>query len=81
MSKSCRGKVDKTRNDNSGKPIKQTSFIVKNLGGTLPEKQSTIVKRSFRSSTKLLSLDSTIPVDEFTAKTFYRFRIFELFNI
>ena len=81
MSKSCRGKVDKTRNDNSGKPIKQTSFIVKNLGRTLPEKQSTIVKRSFRSSTKPLSLDSTIPVDEFTAKTFYRFRIFELFNI
>ena len=81
MSKSCRGKVDKTRNDNSGKPIKQTSFIVKNLGGNLPEKQSTIVKRSFRSSTKPLSLDSTIPVDEFTAKTFYCFRIFELFNI
>ena len=81
MSKSCRGKVDKTRNDNSGKPIKQTSFIVKNLGGNLPEKQSTIVKRSFRSSTKPLSLDSTIPVDEFTAKTFYHFRIFELFNI
>ena len=81
MSKSCRGKVDKTRNDNSGKPIKQTSFIVKNLGGTLPEKQSTIVKRSFRSSTKPLSQDSTIPVDEFTAKAFYRFRIFELFNI
>ena len=81
MSKSCRGKVDKTRYDNPGKPMKQTSFIVKNLGGNLPEKQSTIVKRSFRSSTKLLSLDSTIPVDEFTAKTFYHFRIFELFNI
>ena len=81
MSKSCRGKVDKTRNDNSGKPIKQTSFIVKNLGGTLPEKQSTIVKRSFRSSTKPLSLDSTIPVDEFTVKIFHRFRTSELFNI
>ena len=81
MSKSCSEKVDKTRYDNPGKPMKQTSFIVKNLGGNLPEKQSTIVKRNFRSSTKLLSLDSTIPVDEFTAKTFYHFRIFELFNI
>ena len=39
------------------------------MGGNLPEKQSTIVKRSFRSSTKPLSLDSTIPVDELTAKT------------
>ena len=61
--------------------MKQTSFIVKNLGGNLPEKQSTIVKRSFRSSTKPLSLDSTIPVDELTAETFYRFRTSELFNI
>ena len=47
--------------------MKQTSFTVKNLRGNLPEKQSTIVKRSLRSSTKPLSLDSTIPVDEFTA--------------
>ena len=61
--------------------MKQTSFTVKNLGGNLPEKQFTIVKRSFRSNTKLLSLDSTIPVDEITAETFYRFRTFELFNI
>ena len=44
--------------------MKQTSFTVKNLGGNLPEKQSTIEKRSFRSSTKSLSLDFTIPVDE-----------------
>ena len=51
------------------------------MGGNLPKKQSAIVKRSFRSSTKPLSLDSTIPVDEFTAETFYHFRIFELFNI
>ena len=43
------------------KPMKQTSFIVKNQGGNLPEKKFTIVKRSFRSSTKHLSLDSTIP--------------------
>ena len=61
--------------------MKQTSFKVKNLGGNLPEKQSTIVKRSFRSSTKPLCLDSTIPIDEFTADTFYRFRTSELFNI
>ena len=74
-------KKKKTRYDDLGKPTKQTSFIVKNLGGNLPEKQSTIVKRSFRSSTKPLSLDSTIPVDELTAETFYRFRISELFNI
>ena len=61
--------------------MKQTSFTAKNLGGNLPEKQSTIVKRSFRSSTKPLSLDSTIPVDELMAEIFYRFRTFELFNI
>ena len=81
MSNSCSGKINKTRYDNLGKPIKQTSFTVKNLGGNLPEKQFTIVKRSFTSSTKPLSLDSTIPVDELTAKTFYRFRTSELFNI
>ena len=61
--------------------MKQTSFKVKNLRGNLLEKQSTIVKRSFRSSTKPLSLDSTIPVDELIAETFYRFRTSELFNI
>ena len=75
------GIVNKTRYDDSGKPMKQTSFTVKNLGGNLPEKQFTIVKKSFRSSTKLLSLDSTIPVDELTAETFYRFRTSKLFNI
>ena len=65
-------KVNKTRYDDSGKPMKQTSFTVKNLWGNLPEKQFTVVKRSFRSSTKLLSLDSTIRVNELTAETFYR---------
>ena len=75
------GKLNKTRYDDLGKPMKQTSFIVKNLGGNLPEKQFTIVKRIFRSSTKLLSLDSTIPVDELTVETFYRFKTSELFNI
>ena len=81
MSKSYSRKVNKTRYDDLGKPIKQTSFIVKNLGGNLLEKQSTIVKRSFKSSTKFFSLDSTIPVDELTAESFYRFRTSELFNI
>ena len=81
MSKSCSGKINKTRYDDLGKPMKPTSFTVKNLGGNLPEKKSTIVKRIFRSSTKPLSLDSTIPVDELTAETFYRFRTSELFNI
>ena len=81
MSKSCSGKINKTRYDDLGKLMKQTSFTVINLGGNLPEKQSTIVKRSFRSSTKPLSLNSTILVDELTAETFYRFRTSELFNI
>ena len=81
MSKSCSRKINKTRFDNPRKPMKPTSFIVKNLGGNLPEKQFTIVKRSFRSSTKPLFLDSTIPVDELTVETFYRFRASELFNI
>ena len=81
MSKSCSGKRNKTRYDDPRKPMKQTSFTVKNLGGNLPEKQFTIVKRSFRSSTKPLSLDSIIPVDKLIAETFYRFRTSELFNI
>ena len=62
-------KLNKTRYDNLGKSMKQTSFTVKNLGGNLPEMQFTIVKRSFRSSTKPLSLDSTISVDELTVET------------
>ena len=74
-------KKNKTRYDDLGKPMKQTSFTVKKFRGNLPEKQSTIVKRSFRSSTKPLSLDSTIPVDELTTETFYCFRTSKLFNI
>ena len=81
MSKSCSRKINKTRYDDLGKPMKQTSFTIKNLGENFPKKQFTIVKRSFRSSTKLLFLDSTIPVDKLTAETFYRFRTSELFNI
>ena len=38
MSKSCSRKVNKTRYDNAGKPMKQNSFTVKNLRGNLPEK-------------------------------------------
>ena len=75
------GKLNKIRYDNSGKSMKQTSFIVKTLGGNLPKKQFTIVKRSFRSSTKPLSLNSTIPIDELTVESFYRFRTSKLFNI
>ena len=74
-------KLNKTRYDDPEKPMKQTSFTVKNLGGNLPEKQFTIVKRSFRSSTKSSSLDSIIPVDEFTVETFYRFKNSKIFNI
>ena len=75
------GKINKTRYDDLGKPMKQTSFIVKTWGENLLEKQSTIVKRGFRPSTKPLSLDSTIPIDELTIETFYRFKTSELFNI
>ena len=81
MSKLCNGKINKTRYDDLGKPMKQISFTIKNLEGNLPKKQSTIIKRSFRSSTKPLSLDFTIPVDELTTETFYCFRTSELFNI
>ena len=75
------GKINKTRYNDPRKSIKQTSFTVKNLEGNLSEKQFTIVNRSFRSNTKPLSLNSTIPVDELTAKTFYCFRNSKLFNI
>ena len=74
-------KINETRYDDPGKVMKQTSFTVKNLGGNFLEKQSTIVKKNFRSSTKPLSLDSTILVDELTAETFYRFKTSKLFNI
>ena len=41
------GRVNKTRYDDPGKLMKQTSFTVKNLGGNLSEKQFTIVNGSF----------------------------------
>ena len=74
-------KLNKIRYDDLRKSMKQTSFTVKNLEENHPEKQSTIVKRSFKSSTKPLSIDSTISVDELTVKTFYSIRTSELFNI
>ena len=74
-------KLNKTRYDDLGKPMKPISFIVKNLGGNLPQKQFTIVKRNFRFCTKFLSLDSTILVDELKAETFYHFKTSEFFNI
>ena len=80
MSKLCSRKINKTRYDDLGKPMKQTSFTIKTWGN-LPKKQFSIIKRSFRSSTKLLSLDSTILVDELIVKTFYHFKTSELFNI
>ena len=70
--------VNKTIYDDLGKLMKQTRFTVKNLGRNLPKRQSTIIKRSFRSSTKFLSLDSTILVDELLVETFYRFKTSEL---
>ena len=73
--------VNKTIYDDLGKLMKQTSFTVKNLGGNLPKKQFTIVERSFKSSTKPLSLDSLILINEFTVETFYRFRPSKFFNI
>ena len=75
------GIVNKTRYDDLGKPTKQTSSTVKNLEGNLSKKQSTIIKRSFKSSTKPLSLDSTILVNKLTIETFFYFQTFELFNI
>ena len=81
MSKSCSGKRNKTRYDDLRKLMKQTSFTVKNLGGNLSKKQSTMIKRSFRSSALLLSLNSTIPINELRVETFHRFRTSELFNI
>ena len=73
--------INKTRYDDLGKPMKQTRFTVKNLGINLPKNQSTIIKRSFRSSTKPLSLDSTILVDELTVETFYHFKTSKLSSI
>ena len=75
------GIINKTRYDDLEKLIKQINFTVKKPGENLPENQFTIVKKSFKSSTKFLSLNSTIFVDELTTETFYCLRTLELFNI
>ena len=72
------GIVNKTRYDNLRKPIKQTSFTLKTLGRNLLKNQSTIVKRNLRFSKKLLSLDSSISVNELIVETFYHIKTFEL---
>ena len=73
--------VYKTRYDDLGKSMKETSFTVKTLGGNLPKKQSIKIKKSFKSSIKPLSLNSTNPVDKLTVETFYRFKTSKLFNM
>ena len=75
------GKVNKTRYNDSRKLTKQTSFTVKKLRGKPFRKAIHYSKEKFQIYKKLLSLNSTIRIDELTAETFYRFRTFELFNI
>ena len=52
-----------------------------NLGENLPKKQFTIIKKSFKSSTKSLSLNSTNPVNELITETLYCFKTSKLSNI
>ena len=66
-----------TRENQRNKLVSQ----YKTWGETFPKKQSTIIKRNFKSSIKPLSLDSTIPVDELIVRTFYRFKTSKLSNI
>ena len=73
--------VNKTRYNDSEKPMKKINFIVKNLGENLPKKQFIVVKRNFKSNTKPLSLYSTILVNEFIIEIFFCFRTSELSNI
>ena len=40
MSKSCNGKINKTRYDDLEKPVKQTSFTVKTWGEIFPKSNS-----------------------------------------
>ena len=42
------GKVNNTRYDDPGKPMKQASFTVKNLGRNLPEKVIHYSKEKFQ---------------------------------
>ena len=47
MSKSCSGKINKTRYDDPGKLMKPTNFTVKNLEGNLPRKAIHYNKEKF----------------------------------
>ena len=47
MSKSCSGKINKTRYDDPGKPMKQTSFTIKKLGGKPFRKEFNYSKEKF----------------------------------
>ena len=51
------------------------------LGRNLSNKQFIKVKRSLRSSTKHLCLNSTLSIDELTIETFYHFKTSEVFII
>ena len=48
MSKSCSGKINKTRYDDPGKPMKPTSFTVKNMGGKPSRKAIHYSKEKFK---------------------------------
>ena len=47
MSKSCSGKINKTRYDDPGKPMKPTSFIVNKPGGKPSRKAIHYSKEKF----------------------------------
>ena len=48
MSKSCSGKINKTRYDDPRKPMKQTSFTVKKPGGKPSQKEIHYRKEKFQ---------------------------------
>ena len=48
MSKSCNGKINKTRYDDPEKPMKQISFIVKIYGGKPSRKAIHYSKKKFQ---------------------------------
>ena len=48
MSKTCSRKINKTRYDDPGKPMKQTSFTVKKLGGKPSQKAIHYNKEKFQ---------------------------------
>ena len=61
--------------------MKQTSFTKKKPRVKPSRKAIHYSKEKFQIYYKPLSLDSTIPIDELTAETFYHLRTSELFNI